>query len=265
MGATAGFLFSYWGSRALHAIADAGPLDLRPDGRVVGYMVGVAALTGIACGIAPAMRASRVDLSLAMSERGQAGSGRQVGRHLSRTLVAAQVALSLMLLVAAGLLIRSLYNLRHVDIGFRPDRVLIFDVAHNPRSLEPAALAGVATQVRDRVRQIPGVRSVSLSRIQLFSGSDLSFSLRISDYPARRPCERFPRHTRPRRGAQGVGAFEHIVNAPTVLVSRPVRMQSAGTTRSKPRRLPSRSNRHGMRGLRERQLHWPAPGNRHVD
>ena len=184
MGALAGLLFSYWGSRALLLMADAGPLDLAPNATVLAFVAAAAVLTGIGFGVAPAMRASRVELSLALSEQRPSGVAHHARRRLSRTLVMTQVALSLVLLIGAGLLIQSIRNLRHVDFGFRPEQVLIFDVAHNPRSQEPAALARVAWQVRERVRQAPGIQSASLSRIQLFSDSDLSRSLRIQDHPA---------------------------------------------------------------------------------
>jgi predicted permease len=183
MGALAGLLLSYWGSRALLLMAGAGPLDLGPNATVLAFVIAVAVLTGIGFGVAPAMRASRVDLSLDLSQQGRSGAGRHVRRQLSRTLVMTQVALSLVLLTGAGLLMRSIRNLRQVDLGFQPGRVLIFDVAHDPQSQEPAALARVARQVHERVRLVPGVGSASLSRIQLFSDSDLYHSLRIRDNP----------------------------------------------------------------------------------
>jgi predicted permease len=105
-----------------------------------------------------------------------------VRQRLSRTLVLVQVALSLALLIGAGLLVRTIYNLGRVDLGFRPDHVLMFNVAHNPREQTPAAVARVAREVHERVRQLPGVESASLSTISLFSDTDLYVALKLPGY-----------------------------------------------------------------------------------
>ena len=141
LGTISGLLLAYWGSRALHAMADAGPLVLTPDWRVLAFVVGVTVLTGIGFGIAPALRGSRIDIALALNEHGRRGAGGGPRRRVSRTLVMSQIGLSLMLLIGAGLLIRSLYNLRHVDLGFAPEQVVVFHVAHNPRTKDRAAVA----------------------------------------------------------------------------------------------------------------------------
>jgi predicted permease len=109
-------------------------------------------------------------------------------------LVAAQIAVSLVLIVTAGLLIRSVANLHAVDYGFRPDHVVIFDLAGVSPSYEPAALANQARTVSGRVSQVPGVRSASVSSILLFSPTDVIVPLTIRGYtPAadERPVARF--------------------------------------------------------------------------
>ena len=133
LGTISGLLLAYWGSRALHAMADAGPLSLTPDLRVLAFVVSVTLLTGVGFGIAPALRGSRIDVALALNEHGRRGAGGGPRRRVSRTLVMSQIGLSLMLLIGAGLLVRSLYNLRHVDLGFEPEQVVVFHVAHNSR------------------------------------------------------------------------------------------------------------------------------------
>jgi predicted permease len=172
MGAGLGLAISYWGSRSLSLMAGVREIDLGPDVTVLVLLAVVVMLTGIGFGSAPAWRAGRVDLAASLGDQARGSAGRHVRQRLSRTLVVTQVALSLALLIGAGLLIRSIYNLRHLDPGFRPEHVLIFDMAHNPRNREPVALARVAQQVHDRVRQIPSVRSASVSAILLFSGAD---------------------------------------------------------------------------------------------
>src|SRR5262245_31097699 len=150
LGTAAGSFVAWWGSRVLLRMVDTGyeplRLDLSPDARVLLFTAAVMALTGIGFGLAPAWRASGVDLTSAMKDQAR-GTGRRVKQYLGRTLVILQVALSLLLLIGAGLLIRSLHNLRRIDLGFRPEHVLIFDLEHNPKNHEPAALARVAHDV----------------------------------------------------------------------------------------------------------------------
>jgi predicted permease len=184
-GAIAGLLIAWWGSRVLLRMVDTGAiplrLDLRPDTRVLLFTMAAMVLTGIGFGLAPAWRASRFDIASAMKEQAR-GTGYRAKQYLGRTLVVFQVALSLLLLIGASLLIRSLQNLRQIDLGFRPEQVLLFELAHNPQNREPAALARVARELHERLRQIPGVQSASVSWLMLFGGADLYTSLNIQDY-----------------------------------------------------------------------------------
>jgi len=185
LGSAAGLLIAWWGSRVLLRMVDTGPaplrLDLSPDARVLLFTVAVTALTSVGFGLAPAWRASGFDIASAMKDQAR-GASQRVRQRLGRTLVVVQVALSLLLLIGAGLLIRSLHNLRRIDLGFRPERVYLFHLAHNPSKDEPAALARVAREVRERVRQIPGVEQASVSWLMLFSQADVDAPLRIHGY-----------------------------------------------------------------------------------
>jgi predicted permease len=184
MGSIAGVVFSYWTIRTLLLMADAEALAVHPDFTVVAFLVSITALTGIGFGIGPAVRASRTDAAVSLGEQGRGGVGRATRRRLSQTLVLVQVALSLLLLIGAGLLIRTLQNLRDVDRGFQSDHVLIFDMAHDAINISPDRLPEVARNVHERVREIPGVRSASLSSVLLFSDADLYAPLRIPDNAA---------------------------------------------------------------------------------
>jgi len=185
LGAIAGLLIAWRLSRVLLRMVDTGSvplrLDLSPDARVLLFTVAVMMLTGIGFGLAPAWRACGFDLASAMKEQAR-GAGQRVKQYLGRTLVVFQVALSLLLLIGASLLIRSLQNLRQIDLGFRPEQVVLFELAHNPQNREPAALARVARELHERLRQIPGVESASVSWLMLFGGADLYTSLKIHDY-----------------------------------------------------------------------------------
>jgi predicted permease len=139
-------------------------------------------LTGVGFGLVPSWRSSRLDLVTAMQDKARSGTGKRVKHYLGRTLVSVQVAFSLMLLIGSALLIRSMYNLHRIDLGFQPEQVLIFDLAHNARDGTPGGLARAAREVEERMRQVPGVKSASVSGLMLFSPSDIGAPLKIHGY-----------------------------------------------------------------------------------
>jgi predicted permease len=185
LGTVAGLLVAWWGSRVLLRLVDTGPvslhLDLSPDARVLLFTAAVMMLTGLLFGIVPAWRASGFDLASAMKDQ-TLGAGHRAKQYFGRTLVVFQVALSLLLLIGASLLIRSLHNLRQIELGFKPEQVLIFDLAHNPPTRDPAALARVAREASERIKQIPGVRQASVSSLTLFSRNDIYAPLKFQNY-----------------------------------------------------------------------------------
>jgi predicted permease len=188
LGALAGIAFAYWASPLLVRMIETGPLrlplDLQPDTRVLVFITGVTIIAGLGFGLAPAWRSSALDLAAALNDQGRGGVGKRTRQYLGRTLVVVQVALSLLLLIGASLLIRSVHNLHSIELGFQPNQVLIFDLAHSPQDRKPAAMAHIAREVREHVRQIPGVQSASLSGLLLFSPSDISAPIKIQDNPA---------------------------------------------------------------------------------
>jgi predicted permease len=184
-GATAGIAVAYLGTQSLLRLVNAGQvsiaLDLTPDMRVLLFVTAVAVSTGIGFGSLPALRASRLDPSPSL--RGaRGGHGSATRQRLSRVLVTLQVALSLLLLISAGLLAASFRNLHGIAWGFRPEQVVVFDLLHNPRSRAPSALAGVAADIQRRVGAVPGVESASVSWILLFSSADQRTALQIPGY-----------------------------------------------------------------------------------
>ena len=132
-------------------------------------------LTGLVFGLAPAIQATRVDLMPALKEvragalAGTAGRGwSRVG--LSQVLVVAQIAFSLVLLVAAGLFGRTLSNLHAIELGFNRENVLLFTIRPGAVGYEGPALKRLYGDLRERLGQVPGVRSVSLSSSPLPAG-----------------------------------------------------------------------------------------------
>jgi predicted permease len=183
MGGAAGLLLAVWGSELLLGPASGAgspiQLDLRPDWRVLAFTLAVSLLTGILFGLIPALLASAVDVNPALKESAGSQTGSPPRQRFSRTLVISQVALSLVLLVGAALLIRSLQNLRAFDAGFERNNVLLLTVAADPAALKTPEIAALGTQVHQRLNALPGVRSASLSRSGLLSGSATTAPVRV--------------------------------------------------------------------------------------
>ena len=138
------------------------------DWRVFGFVAGLSAIAGVTFGLVPAFRATRLDLATAMKESSRSVSGTR--SRLSKVLLVAQVAISLVLLVGAGLFLRTLSNLRSVDIGFNPDNLLMFAVNPLLNRYEPERTRQLYRQLQDELAAMPGVRSVALTRQPLLSG-----------------------------------------------------------------------------------------------
>jgi predicted permease len=164
LGGVLGGLLGYW-LRALLPFGQKAPLDWR----VFGFLAGVSMLTGIVFGLLPALRATRVDLAGAMKESGRSVTGSRT--ILSKGLLVLQVAMSLVLLVGAGLFLRTLENLKGVDVGFDSKNLLMFNVNPGVNRFDAERSAQLFRKVGDRMSSLPGVRSTALTRTTLLSGS----------------------------------------------------------------------------------------------
>jgi predicted permease len=163
LAAGAGLLLARWGVQALLALQP-GQLprtgEIGLDGRVLAFTVAVALLTGIGFGLAAAMPATRPDLNRSLREGGR-GASRGRGR-LRGLLVGGEAALSMVLLVGAGLLIATLFHLLNVNTGFDPDGLLTVEFPRTPRGYGSAAQVwNFERQALDRLRAIPGVQDVA--------------------------------------------------------------------------------------------------------
>jgi predicted permease len=179
IGGAVGLLFAEWAEVALLHMVSAGagqvPLDLHPNGKILAFTLGVSVLTGIVFGLAPAFRAMRVDLSsgLKAAARGFSGMSSRPGRMpIGKVLVVAQVALSLLLLVVAGLFVRSFRNLSQVNLGYDRDHIVQFSINARTYGYQRPEILPLYEQMLQRLRAIPGVRGVGLSDNGLLSGSD---------------------------------------------------------------------------------------------
>jgi predicted permease len=184
LGGALGLIVSAYGSALLVSlISDSSGsliLDAEPDTRVLWFTLLVSTMTGFLFGLVPAFRATAVNVmpSLNAVSHSQVAGGRS--RRLSRVLIISQIALSILLLVGAGLLLRSLYKLRGIDVGFDRTNVLLVDMEMHPVPSEQRS--SLYQRLEERLHQIPGVRSASLSLIGLFAGGQLVNSLSIEGY-----------------------------------------------------------------------------------
>ena len=163
LGGALGGLLAYW-LRALLPFGQKAPLDWR----VFGFLAGVSMLTGIVFGLLPALRATRVDLAGAMKESSRSVTGSRT--VLSKGLVVLQVAMSLVLLVGAGLFLRTLENLESVDVGFDSRNLLMFNVNPRVNGYDLDRSSRLFGQVLERMATVPGVTSAALTRTRLLSG-----------------------------------------------------------------------------------------------
>ncbi|MEN3334543.1 MAG: hypothetical protein V7641_3908 [Blastocatellia bacterium] len=164
IGGVLGLLLALWGLRALVALSPANipRLDqIGIDGKVLAFTLTVSLLTGMIFGLVPALQASKPDLNESLKEGGRGSSGGVRGRRIRSLLVVSEIALSLVLLVGAGLLIKSFIHLQKFDLGFNPNNLLTMRVQlPGTKYREPAQVANFYQQVIQRMENVPGVQSV---------------------------------------------------------------------------------------------------------
>jgi predicted permease len=181
-GAACGGAIAYWLTRVLPRWASSGstpiPVNFTPDARVLLFSIVIAVLTGITFGLVPALTGSRIEPIHALKNGARAASG--AGQwSLKQGLVAVQIALSLVLLVGAGLFVRTLRNFSRLDPGFDRDRLITVDLDTHLAHYSPMQLTSLYRSLIDRINAIPGVRSAALLSCEIASGcgdaSDIFF------------------------------------------------------------------------------------------
>src|SRR5829696_853751 len=173
VGGALGVLFAVWIKNGLLLVTEWGgremdALNPQLDLRVLGFTLALSFLTGMVFGILPALRATNLDLTPTLKDSGRSSSA--IGRSwLSKSLVVVQVSLSVLLLIGAGLLIRTLRNLQHVDMGFNANNLLLFDVEPSLIGYKKEKLADLYQRSFSRLEAVPGVQAVTFSRSPLLS------------------------------------------------------------------------------------------------
>ncbi|HEU0176942.1 MAG TPA: ABC transporter permease [Blastocatellia bacterium] len=168
LGSLLGLLFAWWGDRLLLPLLSQREIPLRlsldPDLRLFGFTAAISALTSLLFGLAPALVATRIELQSALKQDAPGLSGRRA-QSFGQVFVIAQVALSLLLLVGAGLFVRSLQKLQQVPTGFSRENVLVLKLEPTNNSvskLDTPQLTAFYNELLRRVEALPGVRQASL-------------------------------------------------------------------------------------------------------
>jgi putative ABC transport system permease protein len=172
-GSVAGVLLAVWIVTALKSFVSTQIPNIenaRVDGTVLLFTVAVMLLTGLLCGLAPALRASRINLQDAIKE-GARGSSSGSNKRLNNVFVVSQLALSLVLLIGAALFLQSFRNLLSVNPGFRAENVLMARVSlPETKYKEKSQVESFYNEVRAGVSSLPGVQAVELNQVVPFSG-----------------------------------------------------------------------------------------------
>ena len=187
LGVLGGVVFALWVKDALLAVnqwggAEMAALNPQLDLRVLGFALLLSLLTGILFGLAPAWRATRVDLTPGLKDTGR-NSSRISRSWLSKGLVITQVALSFLLLCGAGLMLRTLHNLQTTDAGFNRENLLLFGVAPGQLGYKGVRLANLYRQLFTQLDAVPGARGVTCSSEALLSTSMFSRDIFVAGMP----------------------------------------------------------------------------------
>jgi predicted permease len=190
IGGAVGVLLAFTMTRGLLALipAEGNPLLIQPspDLRILVFTLALTLATGLVFGLVPALRASRPDLWSTLKEAVVPRGGMAGSLFLRKGLVAAQVALSFMLLFGAGLFVRSLQNLRATNTGFRDmDNLITFQVSPSLNGYDDVRTVHFYDELLDRLRAVPGVKSASLAAEPVLHGYEWDNNTRVEGYHAK--------------------------------------------------------------------------------
>jgi putative ABC transport system permease protein len=187
-GGAVGLLLAVWMDRALIAFLPTGdrPLTIStaPDWRVLAFSLGVSLATGIVFGLIPALQATRPDLAGTLKNQAGAVAG-GISVKARKALVVAQVMLSLLLLIGAGLFIRSLRNLKDLDPGFQTQNLLTFSIDPMLNGYPQARSREIFRDLRERLGSLPGVNSAAFAVVPVLDGEEWDNVFTVESYKAK--------------------------------------------------------------------------------
>jgi len=186
IGGTLGLLLAQWLDQLLIRLVSTDSarvaLDLHPDVRILAFTLAISVLTGLLFGLAPGLRAARTDLNSVLrgSASGTTRAGRQGRLPAARVLVAGQIAISLSVLIVAGLFVHSLQKLAGQNPGFDHDHLLQFDLMFlEADGYRGPAIHQLHEQLLERLERVPGVRGATLAFMGLFTGNDFGHQISV--------------------------------------------------------------------------------------
>jgi len=186
LGAFAGLAFAYWADRALMAIylpSDSGGLKISttPDVRILLFTLAVTIMTGVLFGLMPALQTTKPNVASTLKDEAAAVVG---GGHgaLRKSLVIAQVTLSLLLLIGAGLFTKSLGNLRNLGPGFNPQNLVGFGIDPSYSGYTVARLKAFYPQLLDALSSIPGVQATGLASVRILEDNEWDSSMTVEGF-----------------------------------------------------------------------------------
>jgi len=191
LGGILGLALAFWGDKALMAVylpSDSGNLNIStaPDFRILAFTLLVTVVTGVIFGLAPALQSTRPDVGRTLKDQAGAVVGGGHGR-LRNALVVTQVALSLQLLIGAGLFLRSLKNLSNLGTGFPAERLVGFNIDPSLSGYTPQQLNTFYQQLTDSLAAIPGVQSVAVASMRIMENDEWDSGLTAEGYSPTKP------------------------------------------------------------------------------
>jgi predicted permease len=186
IGSVGGLLIAWWGAPLLHQFGIPASVALGVTPRVFLFTLAVAVGSGLLFGVAPVLQTLRRNTVEALRDEGGAVASGVRATRMRSSFVIAQVALSLMLLVGAGLFLRTLKNAISVDLGYDVDRVLLADINMDVRGYSQDAGQAAYTQLLQRVAALPGVEAAGAARVTVLSGGARTISVSTDGRPVAR-------------------------------------------------------------------------------
>jgi predicted permease len=186
LGGIAGFVLGYLGRNIIpHLLSSAwrpAPFNARFDLRIFAFTATVSILTGILFGLAPAWQATRTDVNTALKDAASSATRRRKGLA-GKSIVVFQIALSMLLVVGAGLFARTLINLNTTSLGFDPHNLLLFSIQAPPARYPAPQDIALHQRIEERLAQVPGVQSVTLIENPLLAHNVSNTSFQPTDQP----------------------------------------------------------------------------------
>jgi putative ABC transport system permease protein len=182
LGGAGGLALAWWGIKALPALSPVrmpGFVSLGIDARVLLFTLSVSAFTGLLFGLAPALAGTRPVLTDSLTLGGRGGGGDLKGTRVRSLLVISEVSLSLILLIGAGLMVRSFQRMQEFDVGFRPDHLLTARFSLPSSKYSEAEQPRVRDRIAERVGALPDVQAVAISSHVFFGSGYLSGNISV--------------------------------------------------------------------------------------